>query len=303
MDWKRYCQPDHWHEAANLFPILHGAEFTSLVQDIRDNGLQNPVVLLDDKVLDGRNRLRACARAERKPTFIRWHENGVTALAFVVAQNLKRRQLTIDQRAAIAAELVPVFTDEARRRQRDAGKFGVEGGRGNKKKPSAQKCAEGKGKSAEQAARFIGSVSVSYVELVLSLERKKPGTLKRIKDGHLTIREARAEVDQLFNPGSLREQYIAAPFSVLDAGDGGWLARKRFWIERGVRKENDLVDGCLLHGIPPQRLTQCCVSASIAGSPPRVVISSTPSLGNPQWVSWPRSRAFGTQAWSCGRNR
>jgi hypothetical protein len=68
MDWKRYCQPNQWHEAANLFPILHGAEFTSLVQDIRDNGLQNPVVLLDDKVLDGRNRLRACARAERKPT-------------------------------------------------------------------------------------------------------------------------------------------------------------------------------------------------------------------------------------------
>jgi DNA modification methylase len=252
MDWKRYCQPDHWHEAANLFPILHGTEFTALVNDIRDNGLQNPVVLFDDKVLDGRNRLRACARAERKPSFIHWHKNGVSPLAFVVAQNLKRRQLTIDQRAAIAAELVPVFAEEARRRQIEAGKFGVEGGRGHKKhKPSAQICAEGKGKSAEQAARFIGSVSVSYVELVVSLEKKKPGTLKRIKDGQLTIREARAEVDKLFNPGSLCEQYIAPPFSVLDSGHGEWIARKRFWVARGVRQESELVSTYLLRGLPP----------------------------------------------------
>lgn len=252
MDWKRYCQPDHWHEAANLFPILHGAEFTALVNDIRDNGLQNPVVLFDDKVLDGRNRLRACARADQKPVFVHWHKNGVTPLAFVVAQNLKRRQLTTDQRAAIAAELVPVFSEEARRRQIEAGRFGAEGGRGHKKqKPSAKNWAEGKGKSTEQAARFIGGVSVSYVELVLSLEKKKPGTLKRIKDGHITIREARAEVDQLFNPGSLREQYIVPPFSVLDAGHSDWLAQKRLWVERGVREENDYIDGYLLKGIPP----------------------------------------------------
>ncbi|MCU1246980.1 MAG: hypothetical protein JWQ49_9 [Edaphobacter sp.] len=46
MDWKRYCQPDHWHEAANLFPILHGTEFSSLVLDIKENGLQNPVVAI-----------------------------------------------------------------------------------------------------------------------------------------------------------------------------------------------------------------------------------------------------------------
>jgi 16S rRNA G966 N2-methylase RsmD len=243
MDWKRYCQPDHWHEAANLFPILHGTEFSALVQDIRDNGLQNPVVLFDDKVLDGRNRLRACARAERKPSFIHWHKNGVSPLAFVVAQNLKRRQLTIDQRAAIAAELVPTFAEEAKKRP---------GGRPRKGEKPPSKVSGVSGESAHRAARFIGSVSATYVRLVLVLEKKKPGMLKRIKAGQITIREAQAEVDKLFNPRPLREQYVVPPFSVLDAGHGEWIARKKFWLEQGVREEREHVANqeLMMNGLP-----------------------------------------------------
>jgi len=124
----------------------------------------------------------------------------------------------VAQRAATAAELVPVFAEEARRRQIDAGKDGAEGGRGHKKvKPAAKNHAEGEGKSAEQATRFIRGVSVGYVETVLSLKKKEPGVLKKIKDGQLTIRDARVEVNKLFSPRSLCEQYIAPPFSVFDS--------------------------------------------------------------------------------------
>src|ERR1700731_2234226 len=136
MDWRRYLKPENWHEAANLFPRLHGADLTALVQDIKANGLQNPIVIFDGKLLDGRNRVLACARAGIKPSFV--HKNRVSPLAYVVTENLRRRHLTTDQRAAIAAELVPLFAKEARQRQIDAGKFGVQGGRSNKRKPLAQ---------------------------------------------------------------------------------------------------------------------------------------------------------------------
>ena len=49
------------HPTANLFPMIEGTEFDELVADLRQNGLRTPLVLHPDgRLLDGRNRLRAC---------------------------------------------------------------------------------------------------------------------------------------------------------------------------------------------------------------------------------------------------
>ena len=53
------------HPAAHLFPPLTGDEFDSLVKDIRKNGLRQPVLLLEGKLIDGRNRLFACRAPAR----------------------------------------------------------------------------------------------------------------------------------------------------------------------------------------------------------------------------------------------
>jgi ParB-like chromosome segregation protein Spo0J len=95
---------------------MRDVELEALAGDIAEKGLLNPVVLLDGKVLDGRNRLRACAKAGVEPLFTKWHENGLSALDFVIAQNLQRRDLTFDQRVALAAKLVPMFAAQARKR-------------------------------------------------------------------------------------------------------------------------------------------------------------------------------------------
>lgn len=49
-----------WHPAAEVFPLMNPHDLETLTADIADNGLREPIVLLDGKVLDGRNRLRAC---------------------------------------------------------------------------------------------------------------------------------------------------------------------------------------------------------------------------------------------------
>jgi ParB-like chromosome segregation protein Spo0J len=58
-----------FHALATLFPLLDGAGFDELVADIRAHGLREPVVMFEGKVLDGRNRYRACVEAGVEPTF------------------------------------------------------------------------------------------------------------------------------------------------------------------------------------------------------------------------------------------
>jgi N6-adenosine-specific RNA methylase IME4/ParB-like chromosome segregation protein Spo0J len=92
-----------FHPLANAFPLIEGAEFDRLVADIAANGLLNPIVILDDMILDGRNRERACRAAGVELAYVPF--TGKDPVAFVVSQNLARRHLNESQRAMVAAKL------------------------------------------------------------------------------------------------------------------------------------------------------------------------------------------------------
>jgi ParB-like chromosome segregation protein Spo0J len=47
------------HPVAEIFPPLTGEDFNLLVEDIRKNGLREPILVLGDEIIDGRNRERA----------------------------------------------------------------------------------------------------------------------------------------------------------------------------------------------------------------------------------------------------
>lgn len=93
-----------FHPLAELFPLMEGAEFDALVADIKQHGLREPVVLHDDKILDGRNRYRACAAAGIDAIYEEWDCQG-SIQAFVISKNLHRRHLNESQRAMVAAKI------------------------------------------------------------------------------------------------------------------------------------------------------------------------------------------------------
>src|SRR5258708_18011833 len=95
--------PLEFHPLANIFPLLEGPDFAELVADIKAHGLHEPIVVYEDKVLDGRNRLRAWTGVGIEPTFTA--STGDDPVAYVISLNLRRRHLDESQRAMVAAKL------------------------------------------------------------------------------------------------------------------------------------------------------------------------------------------------------
>jgi hypothetical protein len=169
------------HSACKLFPELAEDELEQLAQDIKANGLRNPVVLLDGKILDGRNRFTACKMAGVQPRFTEWNGQG-SPVEWVISQNLMRRHLTASQRAVVAHDLLPLLEKEAKERQR------MSRGRGKK---VAKSCAtlSSNGKASEAAAR-ITRTNARYVEMVKEISRSVPELLDRVRSGSMTVAEA-----------------------------------------------------------------------------------------------------------------
>src|SRR4051794_8695766 len=94
------------HPVADIFPMMTDDELASMAEDILANGLIHPIVLDAEGVLvDGRNRLRACAIAGVEPTFRQL--DGEDTEAFIVSANLARRDLTKGQKAMALAMIYP----------------------------------------------------------------------------------------------------------------------------------------------------------------------------------------------------
>ena len=99
MAMSKYDYPSH--EAAEKFPLMSEPELKALADNIKARGQDLPIVLLNGKVLDGRNRLVACKFARVEP----WTREATKAETadpegFVMAMNLHRRHLTKEQKNA-----------------------------------------------------------------------------------------------------------------------------------------------------------------------------------------------------------
>ena len=103
-----------FHPFTEIFPLMEGEDFEKFKRDISLNGQCEPIVLYQDKILDGRNRYRACMDLGLEPDTKPY--TGSDPLGFVISMNIHRRHLTAEQRREIIAELLkanPQLSDRA----------------------------------------------------------------------------------------------------------------------------------------------------------------------------------------------
>jgi DNA modification methylase/ParB-like chromosome segregation protein Spo0J len=203
------------HEACNIFPMMAPDEFAGLVADIRANGQREPIWLYRGEVIDGRNRLKACAEIGIEPQFREWDGDG-SLVEFVVSLNLHRRHLSSGQRAACGSEIEERLAVEAKERQRAAG--------GDHKSSEARPKRPAKSvvaripqpisdKARDQAARLIGSNS-RYIQDAKAVKKAAPDLHEKVKAGKMTLPRAKREVKKAEKRAELQaraEAVAAAP--------------------------------------------------------------------------------------------
>lgn len=257
------------HPAANIFPMMDDVRLQELADDIRDNGLRVPIQVLDGKVIDGRNRLKACEIAEVQPRF-EHIDAGSNPWQLAWALNGQRRDLTTDQRYILWAECAEndkAWQAEQRRIQEEANRKRAEAmsglpyaGKGEARKQeekvvpqvvaehSPESPASSKqeprptrtsDKKAEQA-----NVDRGTVERNDWLKKHHPDLHQQVKEGKLTSSRARTiakKQEKIARLEDISAQEVKAAEGVYDVIvlDPPWPMEK---IERDVRPNQAAFD-------------------------------------------------------------
>jgi hypothetical protein len=107
-----------FHPLCSIFPLMEGEEFDALVADIKAHGLHESIVLYEGKILDGRNRYRACAEAGVKVR-VQEHHHGCAHIgdprAYVISANIHRRHLTAEDKRDLIAKLIKAQPEKSNR--------------------------------------------------------------------------------------------------------------------------------------------------------------------------------------------
>lgn len=179
------------HELSLAFPDMPPDQFKRLADDIRANGLNHPIVLLDGKILDGRHRYRGCIEVGVAPMFRDFMEGNPDEsshgdpVAFVTSENASRRHLNTSQLAHAIAAMAGWEREQAKKRQAAAG--------GDKKSLCAglhEAVIEGTGRTSEKLAAKTG-VSARTVDKAIKVrEAGIPEVNQAVASGEVSLNMA-----------------------------------------------------------------------------------------------------------------
>ena len=113
---KKSAERYEFHPIASMFPLMEGDEFDALVADIKAHGQNQPIIIYEDMILDGRNRYRACIEAGVEPSAcLSYVDSHAEAVAYVISANIRRRHLDADTKRKIIESLIKATPEKSDR--------------------------------------------------------------------------------------------------------------------------------------------------------------------------------------------
>jgi hypothetical protein len=221
-----------YHKVAAIFPMLEGEAFEALKQDIKANGQHDPIWTYQGKIIDGRNRERACRELGIEPRIQEWDARG-DLVAFVISQNLHRRHLTEPQRAIVAARLKQRLAEAARKRL--ATSTGGASPRPVAKLPEAEM-----GRARDQAAALVSVSPRSVQSACKVLDRGIPELARAVERGEVSISAAATVADlgvkeqsrlMAAGPVAVRQKAALLHHARKTAGEDGLSPSDRKWLK------------------------------------------------------------------------
>ncbi|MBQ0600846.1 hypothetical protein J7S78_13695 [Klebsiella oxytoca] len=189
-----------FHDTANAFPYISGDAYETLKEDIRINGILEPVYLFEGKIIDGRNRYRVAKELglDDIPTE---EYKGDNPVGFVQSMNLHRRQLTPSQKAAAAAFLAEF--------------------------KQGQHIDEEEYETQEAIAKKLGISRRMVVEATSLKKNADAELIERVKAGDISLHNATAiarlnteDQKSIVNEGADRVKEVAKKIKAMTKGKG-----------------------------------------------------------------------------------
>ena len=180
-------------EYEKLLPKMADEEFAELKLSIQTEGQHYPIIVNEDlEVLDGHHRFRACTELGIEPDFeVRKFEDKLLEKKFIIEANLRRRHLNKFQLVELAAPLLEIEKELAKKRQVKGGKNGRNLQLGLAPDDTKPKF---KAKATEIVARKAGVSTRTFERGKKILERASEVEKQKLREGKASIAQVYQEI-------------------------------------------------------------------------------------------------------------
>jgi ParB-like chromosome segregation protein Spo0J len=104
-----------FHPLADMFPLIEGKAFEKFAENIKAHGVDEPIVLFEGKILDGRNRYLAGVEVGFEVPTWQFVGSEQEAREFVIRRNIICRHLTNEQKRDIIEKLLKADPEKSDR--------------------------------------------------------------------------------------------------------------------------------------------------------------------------------------------
>jgi ParB-like chromosome segregation protein Spo0J len=172
-----------FHEYANIYRLLPDSDLQKMADDIREKGQLLPITSYEGKILDGRNRYKACQLADVEPRIEEY--TGNDPLGLIASLNDHRRHDSENERAIVAARMANLKN----------GQRPVPTGLGGDSACTIERAAELTGATPRSIKRAKNVIKTGIPEVVEAVENNEISMRAAEEIAKLPPEEQKAEVE------------------------------------------------------------------------------------------------------------